>query len=355
MQQRALKWMAALVYGSVAVGGVWLAFRFALPWLSPFILAFTAAAALEPVVRFLVRRRWPRALASAMLTLALLGTLCALLVRLTGKGVSAVSDFAAQAPRLMEAAAQAMERLEQRVLLYIAAAPEGVSDYLAAALGALGESLYRVPALLSQWALDLVSRGAQASPDILLFTVTAGLGSYFISASYPRITAFLKAQLPRSFLQRLEGMGQELRTGFGGLLRAQLMLMVMTFSLLLFAFSLLRIRSAGTLAAVTAIVDALPVFGTGIVLLPWALYCLLLGQSRRALGLVMSWLGVVLMRSVAQAKLLGDQIGLDPLVSLLSVYVGWQVWGFGGMLLFPILFLILSRLNERGILRLWRN
>lgn len=355
MQQRAFKWMAALIYGSVAVGGAWLALRFALPWLAPFIVAFTAAAALEPAVRFLVRRRWPRPLASGMLTLTVLIGLCALLVRLTAKGVSAVSDFAAQAPRLMEAAAAAMGRLEQRILLYIAAAPEGVSDYLASALSAIGGSLYNIPAILSQWALDLVSRGAQASPDILLFTVTAGLGSYLISAAYPRVTAFLKAQLPRSFLQRIEGMGQNLRSAFGGMLRAQLMLMAMTFAQLLFAFSLLRVRSAAVLAGVTALVDALPVFGTGIVLIPWALYCLLLGETRRGLGLVLCWLGVTLLRSLAQAKLLGDQIGLDPIVSLLSVYVGWEVWGFGGMLLFPLLFLVLCQLNDRGIIRLWKG
>ena len=355
MQQRALKWMSALIYGSVAVGGVWLAFRFLLPWLAPFIVAFSAAAAMEPAVRLLIRHRWRRSPASAILTLMVLGVLCALTVRLTTKGVSLASRFASQAPLLMESAAAAMENVEKRILIYIATAPEGVSDYLATALSSLGDSLYRIPAMLSQWALDFVSRAAQASPDILLFAVTAGLGSYFISASYPRITAFLRAQLPRGFLRRLDGMGQNLRAGFGGMLRAQLILMAMTFAALTLAFYMLGVKSPVSLAAVTAVVDSLPVFGTGIVLVPWALYCLLLGETRRGIGLIACWLAVTLLRSVAQAKLLGDQIGLDPIASLLSVYVGWKVWGFGGMLLFPVLFVALRQLNDRGIVHLWNS
>ena len=124
---------------------------------------------------------------------------------------------------------------------------------------------------------------------------------------------------------------------------------------LLVALLLLRVRGAAGLAALTALIDALPVFGTGIVLLPWALVCLLLGDTRRGLGLLVSWGLVCLVRSCTQAKLLGDQIGLDPLTSLLSVYVGWRVCGVWGMLLFPILAMILIQLNRRGVIHLWRQ
>ena len=131
--------------------------------------------------------------------------------------------------------------------------------------------------------------------------------------------------------------------------------MAMTFFELLLAFLLLRVKEPVGLAALTALVDALPVFGTGTILLPWALYCLLLGRRGRALGLAFSWALLNLVRSCTQAKLLGDQIGLDPLTSLLSVYVGWRVCGVWGMLLFPILAMILIQLNRRGVIHLWRQ
>ena len=91
-----------------------------------------------------------------------------------------------------------------------------------------------------------------------------------------------------------------------------------------------------------------------MVLIPWALYCLALGSSRRGLGLLLSWGLTELVRNAVQAKLLGDQIGLDPLTSLLSVYVGWRVGGVGGMLLMPLGMMVLIRLNERGVVKLWK-
>ena len=101
--------------------------------------------------------------------------------------------------------------------------------------------------------------------------------------------------------------------------------------------------------------DALPLFGTGTVLLPWAAASLLLGSGGRALGLVLIWALVNLTRSAAQAKLLGDQIGLHPLASLIAVYVGWQLGRVWGMLLCPLVLVTLCRLNEKGVLPLWKS
>ena len=91
-----------------------------------------------------------------------------------------------------------------------------------------------------------------------------------LSASFPRSVAFLRAQIPESLRRRMDSLGRDLKGSFGGLLRTQLILMGMTFLELLLAFWLLRVKGAVGLAAMTAAVDALPVFGTGTVLLPWA-------------------------------------------------------------------------------------
>lgn len=355
MQQRAARWLAALVYSAAAVGGAWLLVRFVLPWTAPFLLAFAVAAVLEFPVRALVRHGWKRSLASAVLTLAVLGLLAWLAVKLTVWGVSAVNSFAGEVPALMEALTENLTRLESRAFAYVSAAPDGVGQYLETAIRSIGESFYDLPAVLSQWALDMLAEAAQSSPDALLFLVTAGIGSYFFSASYPAVLAFLKAQLPQSVHRRWAGMGQNMKASFGGMFRAQLILMGLTFFQLLLGFLLMKIENAAALAALTALIDALPVFGTGIVLIPWGLYCLLLGHSDRGIALLICWVLVTLVRNCAQAKLVGDQIGLDPIASLLAVYVGWQVWGVGGMLLFPVLFVALQQLNERGLISLWKN
>lgn len=355
MQQRLIKTLMALAWAVGVLGFVWLTARFLLPWAAPFLLAYAVAALLEIPLRFLLRHGWRRAPAAGLLTLTVLFLIGWAAVRLSWRGIVAVTNFAKQAPALMAGVGQGLARLQERAMGYISAAPEGVAQYMRSALEALGEGLYDLPVLLSQWALDAMTAMAQASPDILLFLVTAGIGTYFISASYPQTTAFILAQLPEDFRSRLEGLSQDMKGSFGGFLRAQAILMLMTFFQLLLAFWLLDVKNPALLAAVTALIDALPVFGTGIVLVPWAAYCLLLGDTRLGLGLLICWVLVNLVRSCAQAKLMGDQIGLNPLASLLAVYVGWQVWGVWGMLSFPILLVTLQQLNDKGVIRLWKR
>ncbi len=355
MRQGAQRCLNALVYGAAAVGGGWLALRFLLPWCAPFLLSFALAALTEPLVRLLVRRGWRRGLAAGLVSLALLALLIWGLSALTAWGVAALSDFALRVPELMTGLAQGLGRLEERVLRLIAQSPRELESTLRLALDAVGESLYGLPAVLSQWALDALRRLAGRSPDILLFAVTAGIGSYFCSASFPRVLAFLSAQVPEAWKQRLEGLGADLKGSLGGWLRAQLILMAITFGELLAAFLLLGIRNPAVAAALTAFVDALPLFGTGIVLGPWGLGCLLLGDLPRGLGLLIAWGTVSLVRSCIEAKLLGDQIGLHPLASLLALYVGWRIGGVWGMLLFPLLLVTLRQLNDRGVIRLWKT
>lgn len=355
MQQRALRCFSFLLYMGVAVGVVWLSVRFVLPWGAPFLLAFALAALLEYPVRALTRRGWKRSAASALLSLGALAGVLFLMVRLAARCVTAFTDFARRGPELVQSMVEGAGRLEKGLFAYIDAAPPELGELLRTALDGITQTLCTIPARLSQSALDAASRAAQHSPDVLLFAVTFGIGTYFFSAAFPRVLRFLEAQLPAEQRRHLAGFGRDLRGSLGGFLRAQLLLAAMTFFELLLAFLLLRLRPAFALAALTALVDALPVFGTGTVLLPWAAASLLLGNGGRALWLVLTWALVNLARSAAQAKLLGDQIGLDPLASLLAIYIGWQLGHVWGMLLCPIVLVLLTRLNDKGVLHLWKS
>ncbi len=339
----------------LGAGALFLAGRYLLPWTAPLLTAWALAALLEPAVSFLTRRRWRRSAAAGLCTLTAMGLIFWGLSALIVKGLAAAGELTRALPSLMQAVSLRLGALESMVEQHIRTLPAPAAGLLEKAISGLTQSAAALPVQLSRGLVGLLSRMAQGSPDALLFLVTAALGTYFISASFPTVNAFLLAQLPEGFRHRLEGLGADLKGGFGGLLRAQLILMGMTFSELLAAFLLLRVPGAAMLAGGTALIDALPVFGTGLVLVPWALVCLLLGETRRGFGLFVAWGLAELLRNVTQAKLLGDQIGLDPLASLLSVYVGWRVAGVGGMLLFPLGLMVLIRLNDRGVIKLWKN
>ena len=309
MQEKLAGYFALLLYAAGTVGLVWLCVRFILPWAAPFITAYLLAALLEKPVGYLSRHGWRRGAAAALCVLLTLALLLWAAASLVLKGVGTVTEFMQSVPGLMSLIEQKLLELENRAMDYIGSAPEGTAAYLETAASSIGDMLYSLPAAISKQAIAFLSRTAQASPDTLLFIVTTGIGTYFISAAFPKINVFILAQLPSGFRQRLEGLGADLRGSFGA----------------------------------------------GVVLVPWAVFCLLLGSTGRAIGLIVCWALVNLVRSCTQAKLLGDQIGLDPIASLAAIYVGWRVCGVWGMLLFPILLVTVQQLNDRGVIRLWKS
>lgn len=352
---RIAKLSPALLAAAAAGGALWLFGRFVLPPLAPFLAAFALSALSEGAVRALVGRGLPRrfaALVPVLLTLGLLGVLPVLLI---GQLSSAASLLAREAPRLAGAAAERLGELEAFLSRYAETLPEELGGMFHAALHTAGDALRALPATLSARLLALAAKAAQNGPGILLFAVTFFLGFYFFSASYPEVLAFLRAQLPERLRRRADELASELRLSFGGWLRAQLILTAVTFFELLVLFWLLGLPFALPLAAVTALIDALPVFGTGAVLVPWAAGELLFSRPGRALALLLGWAISALVRNLLQAKLLGDQIGIHPLLSLLSLYVGWRLWGVGGMIVFPLLAATLQQLGERGVIRLWKT
>ena len=135
----------------------------------------------------------------------------------------------------------------------------------------------------------------------------------------------------------------------GGWLLAQLKLSGVTALILLAGFWALQIPLFPVWALLVAFVDALPVLGTGAVLLPWSLICLMQGQNMRGLGLLGVYALVWLIRSVLEPKLVGNELGLDPLVTLLSMYAGYKLFGLLGMILSPVVAVCAIRLA--GIFR----
>lgn len=341
--------LARRLLGAAALAAaLWLALRFLLPLLAPFLAALALAAAMEGPVRLLMRRGLPRRAASAVLTLLALALFLALPLLLLGRLPELFSSLGRLVPRLAAALGERIETLETCAARYAATLPEGFSDPLRAALRSAEESLGELPAYLSARLFSLAASAAQNAPGILLFLISFFLGACFLSASWPAVLAFVRERLPETARRRGAELAADLRANLGGWLRAQLILAGMTFVELLGLFLLLDVRAAAPLAAATALVDALPVFGTGIVLVPWACGELLLGELGRGLALLAGWGLGLLARNLLQARLLSGQIGIHPLVSLVSLYVGWRVWGVWGMIVFPLLFASLQQLAERG-------
>lgn len=319
------------------VGAVWLGFRLVLPLMLPFLLGLGLAVLAEPLVGFLHRRRVPRGVCAGIgVTMAFCG-IGILLLLLGALAVREVGRLSGVMPQLEQAARGGMTLLQRR-LLELAQKMPGTLGRL------LGENVTELfsdgTALVEQggkFLLGLAGNFLSRVPDSALTLGTGLISAYLISAKLPQLKKWGNRLLPREKLRALLDGFLRLRQVLGGWLLAQVKIMGVTLVLLMLGFRLLRISYGVVWALVVALVDALPVLGTGTVLLPWAAVCLLQGDMPRAVGMAGLYVTISLTRSMLEPKLLGRQLGLDPLVTLMAIYAGYKLWGFGGMILAPML------------------
>jgi sporulation integral membrane protein YtvI len=179
-----------------------------------------------------------------------------------------------------------------------------------------------------------------------LTVATAVLAAFMISAKLPRMRSWLHGRLPDAWQERYLPALKGVKHTLIGWLTAQLKLSGITMVLLLVGFWILQIPYGPVWAVGVALVDAFPVLGTGTVLIPWSLICLLQGETVRGAGLLGLYGLVWLVRSVMEPRLLGKELGLDPLVTLMAMYAGYKLLGLVGMILSPLLAVAVVRLMK---------
>lgn len=324
-----------------------LGIRYLLPLLFPFLLGTGLALAADPLVRFCQKRlHFPRAAATGvgvsvtlLLTVALLIILAALLVR-------ELSILAGVVPNLEDTARQGLSLLESWLLGIVNRTPDGIRGILTRSVSDLfsGSSAFLDQA--SRWVLNLASSVLVHLPDSALGLGTCILASYMISVKLPNIRLWLSQKIPQSWRDRYLPTLHRLKNTLLGWLRAQAKLASVTFLIVTTGFIVLQVSYAPLWALIVALVDAVPLLGTGTILLPWSAVSLLQGNHVRSIGLLGIYAIAALTRSALEPKLVGKQLGLDPLITLAALYTGYQLWGIGGMILSPLIAVTAVQLAE---------
>jgi len=318
--------------------GLWLGLKYLLPVLLPFLVGGLVALAAEPAVDFGVRRlRLPRPAAAGIgvtLTLLLLASLLSLLGALA---VKELGRLAYALPDMQDAAQQGMGLIRDWLLQLAGRMPDGAGNLVTGTVLELFDGGTSVLRQVSGRLPGMVSAVLGRIPGSALGVGTSILAGFMISARLPKLRDMLTQRLPAAFRERWQRTVLNLKTGVGGWLRAQLKLAAVTYGIVAVGFLLLGISYGPLWAVLVALVDAIPVLGTGTVLLPWALVELLRGRHLRALGLVAVYGAALLLRTVLEPRLVGKQLGVDPLLTLLALYLGFRFWGLAGMILAPVL------------------
>ena len=229
----------------------------------------------------------------------------------------------ALAARLEEPA----KALQDRLYAIADKFPDGVGSGLRAGLTSFFESGAGLGAKLYERLFTLASGFLGKLPDLVLGAVTALLSSFMLTAEFDDLAGAYRRHVPKNWQEKLSFARTHLSSTLGAWLRAQGKLMGVTFLILTAGFLLLGVDYALLFALLTTFIDALPVFGTGTVLLPWSLLEFIRGNARRGVGFLLLYAAAALTR----------QIGLPPAVTLAALYVGYRVMGVAGMIVFPLL------------------
>ncbi len=317
---------------------VWLSLKFLLPVTLPFLVGSLLALAAEPLVRLLEKRvRLPRGAAAGIGVTATLLLLTCVLFLLAALLVRELGVLAGALPDLSQTALEGLGALKRFLLDLADRAPEGVRTILTNTVNALFSGSTAVVDEISRRLPALASAIFSHVPGSALTIGTGILSCFMLSARLPKLQSWLANRPFVQWLQQYRPALTGIRRALGGWLKAQLKLSGMSFLIVAAGLLILRVPHSILWALLTALVDAVPVLGTGTVLIPWALISLLQGQQFLALGLLGIYVIVTLSRSAMEPRLVGKQLGIDPLMTLAALYIGYQIWGFGGMLLSPML------------------
>jgi len=326
---------------------LWLGTKFVLPLVLPFLAGGAVAFLAEPLVRLGVRRlKLPRAVAAGLGVSVALLMIGGLLFLLGALAVRELGQLAGMVPDLRDTASRGMTLLQDWFIHVADHTPESVRPLVTqTVLNVFDDGTILMNEVTSKipQVLTAILGGV---PDGLLGLGTGVLASFMISARLPAVKHSLCQRIPHSWKEQYLPALTRVRKALGGWLKAQGKLMLITYAIITAGLLILRVPYGPVWAALIALVDAVPMLGTGIILVPWAVVELLQAQQLRAITLLGIFACATVSRSTLEPRFVGKQLGLDPLLTLLALYVGYRVWGFLGLLAAPLLAATVKTLTD---------
>ena len=334
------------IYLLAVLALVLLAVKVAFTYLLPFVIAFMMASAMEPLVRLLVRRKLPRSAAVLLAMLLYFGVALALGFFAVTRLVAEVSDLSKNIPDLGRTLAAWFNELSvwgKKVFLKL---PREAVEPLRDSLQTLAGRFTQVLTSLAGSVIGLLT----ALPNMLMIAMFTIVATFFVSRDRPVFKERLSRQMPAPTFAKVAALKNSLGRSLARFLKAQLFLMALTFSQCFIGLSLIGIPYALVISIFIALVDILPVLGTGTVLIPWGVASLVLGRTATGISLLALYLIVLVVRSVVEPKIVGNQLGLHPLVALMAMFAGLKALGVAGLILGPGIVVIVQAFMKSGLL-----
>lgn len=305
--------------------------------LLPFGLAALVASVLRPAALFLKKRCFlPEKVGGTLLILTAVTLLSFGIVSLGRLFYDGARELIAALPAMLADEDNPLRRLIDLIERFSGSAGETAGDW---------EALYGMLSGMVQKAVSTASAALTSGatsvimglPRVILSLVVGVVALFYLFFDREKLSAQLRFFCSEKTLRRLSALLTHMRRAVGGFFRAYLSLLLLTFAELLAGFLILNIRRPLTVAAVTAMVDLLPVLGVGTVLIPWSVFSFLSGDIFRGVGLLVLFGVMYVVRQFAEPRLLGSTMGIHPLFTLFAVFAGFSLFGILGLFAAPLL------------------
>lgn len=350
-----------LVVGAVIFGG--LAFYYLSTITYPFLIGLIIAFMMNPLVNFFQEKaRMPRALAVTVALIMLFSIFAGLVTLLVAEIVSGANYLAKVVPTHVETLVKYIEDLfvAQIIPLYnqltslfntldsgqqgtILTNIQNVGRQIGTSLGSFIQNFFEnIPAVLSWF------------PNAATVIIFSLLATFFISKDWYKLSAMSTRFLPQRAKTSGKTVFADLKKALFGFIKAQATLISLTTIIILIGLLIIGVDYAITIALVTGIVDIIPYLGTGAVFVPWIIYEVITGDVNVAIGLGVLYIIVLVQRQIMEPKILSTNIGLDPLATLIALFVGFKLIGFLGLIVGPVTLVIITTLHRANIFKdLW--
>lgn len=316
----------------------------------PFVVGWIIALIASPLVSFFEKKvKIKRKAGSAFVIIAVIALVILAGYLLGARLIEEIVDFVSELPQMWEGIRQDFEEIGQRLEAASRYLPKEIETAVTGITSNVGEYLGELFGGLGTPTIEAVSRFTMNLPSIIIGIVMCLLSAYFFVADKDYVSDLLHKVMTQSMVERFHMIKRGLVRAVGGYFKAQLKIEFWMYLLLLIGFTILRVRYAALIAIGVAFLDLLPFFGTGTVLIPWAVIKFLSGDYTMVIGLLIIWGVGQLARQLIQPKIVGESVGLAPIPTLFLLFIGYKAAGVLGMIIAVPIGIIVLTMYEEGV------
>lgn len=327
-----------------------------LVFFAPFLAGWIVALIAGPLVRFFEEKlRIKRKAGSAVVIVLVIGLVILMIYLLGGKLIREGVGLVNALPEIWESTEADLIDIADNLNVIYKRLPADVQAKLSEIGNDMVAYLSGMVGNISMPTIVAVGNFAKQLPALLIACIMTLLSSYLFIAERDNIIAWYRNVTPKAIRDRVQIVRRSLMKAVGGYLKAQLRIEIWMYLLLVVGLSILRIDYVLLIAFLIAFLDFIPFFGTGTILVPWALIKFLSGDYKIAIGLLIIWGVGQLARQIIQPKIVGDSIGVAPIPTLFLLYIGFRLGGVFGMIVSVPIGLILFTMYEEGVFDTTKN